>query len=442
MEVDDDFDDTQITISMISKMKKINSNLELSKTKEDESFHLSDNEKKVKKKKKKAKSKKKEKIKFNMTFNNNNINEEEDDNDDTMIVIGNLILNKKRSKEKNNNFNYKNYTSSGVEKIKKVTFTKDVKNSISDYIKEIMNNPKLSNSKKFGIFICAKIINDICNLFKIIFLFKKIREYKKIACNKICSIYKAYLFRKKFKFNYLILKIINLRNNSAVKIIAYMKGYIIRKNIKKILEKKEESYIIYSTLSDNRMLYFKIRYDDNLEDNIYFEYCKVLNCFISYLSYKERNLSKKIISGFFYNEKYNKLTDDFYEKNEKGENVINFPEIIEKNNKNIDKYDKIINEFMKNMRHKIKVKYDIDEYEENTKKAFDDDLILENKSRSAKLEKISRSKSYMRLKGIKKFTKSILKPARSYINLKSEQRKIQFGNAKVLGYHLNKRYLS
>ena len=43
MEVDDDFDDTQITISMISKMKKINSNLELSKTKEDESFHLSDN---------------------------------------------------------------------------------------------------------------------------------------------------------------------------------------------------------------------------------------------------------------------------------------------------------------------------------------------------------------------------------------------------------------
>jgi hypothetical protein len=423
-------------------MKKINSNLELSKTKEDESFHLSDNEKKVKKKKKKAKSKKKEKIKFNMTFNNNNINEEEDDNDDTMIVIGNLILNKKRSKEKKNNFNYKNYTSSGVEKIKKVTFTKDVKNSISDYIKEIMNNPKLSNSKKFGIFICAKIINDICNLFKIIFLFNKIRQYKNIACNKICAMYKAYSFRKKFKFNYLILKIINLRNNSASKIIAYMKGFIIRKNIKKILEKKEECYIIYSTLADNRMLYFKIKYDDNLEDNLYFEYCKVLNCFISFLSYKEKNLSKKIISGFFYNEKYNKLTDDFYKQNEKGENVINFPEIIEKNNKNIDKYDKIINEFMKKNRYKKKIVFGIEEYEENKRKALDDDLILSNKSSSVKLDKMSRSKSYMRLKGLKFNTKSILKPTKSYISLKSEKRKIQFGEPEILGYRLNRKFLS
>ena len=41
MEVDDDFEDTQITISKISKMKKISSNMELySKMKEDDSFQL------------------------------------------------------------------------------------------------------------------------------------------------------------------------------------------------------------------------------------------------------------------------------------------------------------------------------------------------------------------------------------------------------------------
>ena len=434
MEVDDDFEDTQITFTKINKMKKISSNRELySKMSEDESFHLSDNEKKIKKKKKKAKSKKKESIKMNLTINNNNYNNNDDDDiDDTLIVIGNLILNKKRSKELNNN----------QDKIKKVKFLKDTKNNINDYIKETMNNPKLSNSKKFGIFICAKIINDICNIFKIIYLFNKIRQYKNKACNKICAMYKAYSFRKKFKFNYLILKIINLRNNSALKIMAYMKGYIVRKNIKKILEKKEESYIIYSTLADNRMLYFKIKYDDNLEENLYFEYCKVLNCFISFLSYKEKNLSKKIISGFFYNEKYNKLTDDFYKKNEKGENVINFPKIIEKNNKNIDKYDKIINEFMKKNRYKGKKVYNIEEYEENKRKALDDDLIFSNKSSSIKLDKISRSKSYMRLKGFKFNTKSILKPTKSYMSLKSQKRKIQFGESEVLGYHLNRKFLS
>ena len=130
-----------------------------------------------------------------------------------------------------------------------------------------------------------------------------------------------------------------------------------------------------------------------------------------------------------------------YEKNEKGENVINFPKIIEKNDKNIDKYDKIINEYMKNNRYKNKRFYDVEEYEENKRKAKDDDLIMGKKNNSMKLDKLSRSKSYMRLKGIKK-NKSILKPSKSYMNLKSEERKIQFGKAKVLEYHLNQKYLS
>jgi hypothetical protein len=422
MEVDDDFEDTNITTCIITKKKKCYSTANLASTKDD-SFHLSDNDKKTKKRKKKSKSKKKETEKMNKELEN----KEEEDND-ALIVIGNLILNKKRNKERK-------------EKERKVKFKKDSKRNIDEYIKKVFNNEELSIEDKFGILICVKILNKILNIFKIIYLFNQIRQYQKNACSKIGAIYKAYLFRKKFKMNYLILKIINLRNLYASKITAHLKGYIIRKNIKKILEKKEDNYIIYSTLSDNRMIYFKIKYDNNFEDNIYFEYCKVLNCFIFYLSQKEKNLSKKKISGFFYNERYNKLTDDLYEKNEKGENVINFPKIIKKNNKNIDKYDKIINEFMKNNRYKKRKIYDLDEYEENKRKAMDDDMIQNKKNLLDQLEKISRSKSYMRLKGAKK-TKSILKPSKSYINLKSEERKIQFGKAKILGYHLNKKYLS
>ena len=422
MEVDDDFEDTNITTCIITKKKKCYSTANLASTKDD-SFHLSDNDKKTKKRKKKSKSKKKETEKMNKELEN----KEEEDND-ALIVIGNLILNKKRNKERK-------------EKERKIKFKKDSKRYIDEYIKKVFNNEELSIEDKFGILICVKILNKILNIFKIIYLFNQIRQYQKNACSKISAIYKAYLFRKKFKMNYLILKIINLRNLYASKITAHLKGYIIRKNIKKILEKKEDNYIIYSTLSDNRMIYFKIKYDNNFEDNIYFEYCKVLNCFIFYLSQKEKNLSKKKISGFFYNERYNKLTDDLYEKNEKGENVINFPKIIKKNNKNIDKYDKIINEFMKNNRYKKRKIYDLDEYEENKRKAMDDDMIQNKKNLLDQLEKISRSKSYMRLKGAKK-TKSILKPSKSYINLKSEERKIQFGKANVLEYHLNKKYLS
>ena len=428
MEVEDDFEETNIII----QRKKHGSHLGLFSKKDldkDDIYQISDNEKRTKKKKKKAKSKRKEKQKEEKKELESK-KEEDEDNDD-LITLGNLILNKKKFKERRETMGKEN----------KVKFTKDIKKGINDYIKRVCNNSKLSISEKFSILVCVKILNEIARILKIIYIFKRIKQYQKIACSKICAFYKAYLFRKKFKLNYLILKIINWRNKNISKIIAHIKGYIIRKNIKKILERKEDNYIIYSSLSNNRMIYFKIKYDNNFEDNIYFEYCKLLNCFIFYLPFKEKNLSKKKVSGFFYNERYNKLTDDLYEINEKGENVINFPKIIKKNDINIDKYDKIINEYMKNIRYKKRKIYDIDEYEENKKKAMDDDMLPNKKKVLENLDKLSRSKSYMRLKGLKK-SKSILKPSKSYISLKSEERKIQFGKAKVLGYRLNKKFLS
>ena len=428
MEVDDDYyEETDLTINKdkkrISSSSILNSKNDLNGS---DSFLMSDIEKKKKKKKKKSKSQKKRKTKEKK----NSEKEIEKENDNEDIVTGNLILNKKKYIENKDDLEQK-----------KVKFTKDLRNKLFDYMKEISNNSQLSFNEKFGILICVNILNKVCSIFKIIYIFKQIRKYQRLACSKICAIYKAYSFRKQFKMNYLLIKIINMRALYVSKIIGHIKGYIIRKNIKKILVKKEDNYIIYSTLSSNRMLYFKIKYDNNFEDNIYFEYCKVLNCFIFYLSNKERNLSTKKISGFFYNERYHKLTDELYNKNEKGENVIDFPKIIKKNNKNTDKYDKIIDEFMKNNRYKKKKFYEVEEYEENKRKALDDDIITNKKNNICKLDKLSRSKSYMKLKGFKK-NKSILKPSKSYINLKSEERKIQFGKTKIVGYRLNQKYLS
>ena len=293
---------------------------------------------------------------------------------------------------------------------------------------------------KFNSLVSSKVIFNLSNVLKIIFFFKKVKECQNKSSTKISSIFRGYLIRKNFKLNYLTLKILNLRDKCSSKIIAHFKGYLIRKISKPIIQKKEDNYIIYSTLSDNKMLYFKSRFMGGLEDNIYFEYCKLLHCFVHFINRKERNLSKKKIEGFFYNEKYKKLTDSMYEKNQKGENIINIPQILKKNNDNIDNYDKIINDYMKSLRPVVRRRENLLEYEERKKKALDDDMLTRHKI-FEKANKMSRSKSFMRLKGVKGVSKGkgILKPSKSYINLRSEEKKIQFGKARIKGYHLTKK---
>ena len=77
----------------------------------------------------------------------------------------------------------------------------------------------------------------------------------------------------------------------------------------------------------------------------------------------------------------------------------------------------------------------IDEYEDSKKKSKDD-YNLKNNLKTKKLTKlrsVSRSKSFIKIKG-EVITKSILKPSRSYVNLKNAEKKIQFGKAKIRKY--------
>ena len=84
----------------------------------------------------------------------------------------------------------------------------------------------------------------------------------------------------------------------------------------------------------------------------------------------------------------------------------------------------------------------IDEYEQIKKNSKDDYNIIKNTKtqKLGKIGKISRSKSFLRIKGESK-TKSILKPSRSYINLRCGDKKIQFGKAKIMKYKNLKKWI-
>ena len=215
-----------------------------------------------------------------------------------------------------------------------------------------------------------------------------------------------------------------------------------RRQTKKLLQKTADHYVIYSSLINNNQLYFKYKYQNGSDDNLYFEFCPILKCFILFIDKREK-MNKKIVEGCFYNENYNALIDPLYEKNSKGENVINFPKIFQKEDLADEAKEIVISRYIKLHRPIRRRRERIDDYEERKRKMFEEEQhssirlsssqTLKYRRIGDKVKKISRSKSFMKLKG---FMKSILKPSKSYINLKCEsKKKIHFGSAKIKRYH-------
>ena len=353
----------------------------------------------------------------------------ESKNYNTLSDINPKEINKKEKKEKLSEF---------INKEKKIEENKNNKkignkNILPENEEDI--EKRIISYNKIILIIKTKMIFELINSFKIIYIFKKMKKCQINSSTKISNAYKGHLLRENLKLNYLTRKILKYRDLCASIIIAHYKGYRIRQLSKDIIKKKEDNYIIFSSLCNNKLLYFKITYTIGLEDNIYFEKCKLLNGFVFYINRRDKNFINKKVEGLFYNEKYESLTDDIYEKNENGENILNFKKIIKQTDLNSEKYDKIINEYIKAHRPVIRKRVNIIDYEEKKKKSLDDDMIMNNKKCGEKLNKMSRSKSFMRLKGIMK-NKGILKPSKSYINLRCDDKKIQFGKAKIKGYHI------
>ena len=270
---------------------------------------------------------------------------------------------------------------------------------------------------------------------KSIFILIKMKNNMKLSVKKISNAYHYHILRNKLKYNYIMAKIMEIRKQKAEKISSLVKAYLIRREAKKLLQKTENNYIIYSLINIDKkdILYFKHIHKSGKEEKFYFEYSPLLKCFIYFIN-KNSDKYFTIIQGNFYNSKTKKLIDKQYEINNKGENVINLPKIFTKTETINERHDRIINRYIKLHRHVKRTT--VDEFEENKKKIKDDYHLKINNSKSQKLTKLgdtSRSKSYMKIKGEPK-RKSILKPSRSYVNLKCGEKKIQFGKAKIRKY--------
>ena len=227
----------------------------------------------------------------------------------------------------------------------------------------------------------------------------------------------------------------NLREECASKISSYYKMHVNRLKVKNFIHRIKDNYIIYSSLSNNKILYFKSSYENGLDANLIFEYCPFLNCFILFINKCEK-FNKKVIEGRFYNENYNMLIDPIYDTNNNGDNIINFQNIFKKTDLVEEQHKRIINRYIKI--HRPAKRERIDDYEERKKKSYDDDHlskshVFKNKKMGDKIGEISRSKSFIKLK--MKKNKGILKPSKSFMNLRCVDKKIHFGNARIKKYH-------
>ena len=374
--------------------------------------------------------------KNNYKFNNNNNkhiensetsksnNSYEDSDDKYNYSSSENSYNKNSEKNKSEEENEELPESESEEKEEKKTDNinknkiKNKKKNLKEQLEDFVIHEKFNN------LIHKKIFNEIKNIFKTLFIFKKLKDFKNDCATKILKIYRGYSLRQKLKLNYLTIKILKIREENGLKILSYYKKFQNRIQIKKLLNLAKDRYIIYSSLTNNKLLYFKYKNQNGLEEHLYFEYSPILKCFIAFINKSEKT-NKKIIEGYFYNENYNQLIDPIYETNKKGENIINFPQIFKKADLINEKENRLANRYIK--LHRPAKRERIDDYEERKKKALDDEHLA--RSHTFKCKKLgdsttlelSRSKSFMRLKSKK--GKGILKPSKSYINLRSEEKK-------------------
>ena len=329
-----------------------------------------------------------------------------------------------------------NKIKSKVENIANETEINSIKRKIS--VNEKSQNLEFSQAmlsyRKCYIIFRKLFINLFNNTIKTVYIYGKIKDQMNASTNKIITLYRGYHFRHNMKINYIMFKVLNLRKQKAEKLSNFLANYIIRIRTKKLLHKAEDNYIIYSTIKDenNNILYFKYKHKSGKEEKFYFDYSPLLKCFIFFIS-KNDDKYLKIVEGNFYDSFSNKLLDKSFEINNKGENIINLPKIFKQADIISDKNDRMINRYLK--LHRPCKRMMIDEYEQIKKNSKDDYNIIKNSKtqKLGKIGKISRSKSFLRIKGESK-TKSILKPSRSYISLRCGDKKIQFGKAKIKKY--------
>ena len=357
-------------------------------------------------------------------------------------------INKNIIKNQTNNINYNDIKKTKIIKSlndsegndieinKENKYNNKEKSKLKVQLMKFDHEQKLAILKKYFYLYKCMFLHKIKQTLKSIYILIKMKNCMNLSINKIANHYQGYLFRNKIKFNYVISKILDLRKQKAQKISSKIKAFLIRKEAKKLLMKAENNYIIYSSLNidKNDILYFRYLHKSGKEENFHFEYSPLLNCFIYFLN-KNNDKYLKTVEGNFYNSKTKILIDKSFEVNYKGKNIINIQSIIKNADIINERNDRIISRYLR--LHRPVKRTTVDEYEESKKKSKDDSILKNKSQKLVKLRNTSRCKSFIKIKGECK-TKSILKPSRSYVNLRCGDKKIQFGKAKIRKYKNSK----
>lgn len=302
-----------------------------------------------------------------------------------------------------NNYKEKDYFDSYENKIKGYE-NKDFSFSNSTCKKEKKSSYILLTQLKKLFLHKINFIIRSCLLF--LRIKKNLRES---SVDKIASVYRSYCFRKKFYYIFLINRIIQERAKAIEKIKDALKLLAYKIKVRKLLDKLKDTYIIYSSIQNETELYFveNNSNSNNNENRIQFTYYPSINCFALFIDKDE--IIRPLI-GNFYNENNNLLFDDLYPINNSRNgkvNIIDISSLIKKRKILMKQYDLSITK---------------------TLTTQDKNLIKETTEIKKKEKIMLKSKSCLRLR------KSILKPTKSYCNLKKFNKRVMFGEAQYKYY--------
>ena len=265
------------------------------------------------------------------------------------------------------------------------------------------------------IFQISKIITiyRIENIFKSIYILIKILKERKQFSKKIKNLLQGHRTRKIMKPYRFVQSVLNNRIIACNKIKDAFKLFLYRKKIKKLLNRLEEYYIIYSTI-ESKVLIFIVQYENGLEENLFFEYNNIVKCNLFFIC-KSDNLCKKKIKGYFMTDsEYHILDNNYPIENDK--NIIDIPNILKLYNEHDFVYENISKKFLS-----------------KNKKIYSP---FRRRLRSQTLGsntilKFSTNKEYNSSTSLNIF-KSILKPTRSFKTFKKENRRISFGSIEIM----------
>ena len=260
------------------------------------------------------------------------------------------------------------------------------------------------------------IIKRIINSFKTIYILLKIINSRKNLSIQMKKISLGKKTRKIIKPYRLVQSMLKKRIDASNMIKDAFKAMLFRKKVKNLLNKLEENYIIYSSI-DSKLLIFIVKYENGLEENLFFEYCDILKCQILFISKLENNLSNKRLKGFFMTDTETHLLDNNYPI-EDDMNIIDIPNIL--NLYRLLDYDK--RDIGKRFLIKNKRIYSPFKRRNNSHLIMKNLQFLNNGTNS----------HYSSSTSLNIF-KSILRPTKSFLNFKDRKKSlISFGSIEIM----------